>query len=274
MAYNQNQGMFPFDPFGQMSQETQERMQRMHEQLVKQQQDQQKARIQANKVQIKAEGIKLLAEWQKEYPLHDPNRSLINHLGIFYQLVMMEYTPEMNADIARLPAEIDFDTIIHDLGVLTFAVTLPKGVGDKELQKWAQTSFTLIDTKKGPVKESLSNLIWLVTRKMELAITAMQAHVNMVQAQLIKGYEELYNDHSITDVIKDHYKDHAKRGDILADEFSNLRKKLRTRFGDAEKAFKAKHKADFKLQAEVDEEPEVPEAEMGSMRLASEAFRD
>ncbi|KAH6699037.1 hypothetical protein BKA61DRAFT_583074 [Leptodontidium sp. MPI-SDFR-AT-0119] len=276
MAYNPNQQIFPFDPLGLLSQETQERMQRRHEQLVKQQQDQQKAWIQANQTQIKEEAKKFLAEWQKEYPLHDPNRSLVNHLGIFYQLLMVEYTPEFNEEIARLPAGIDFDTIIHDLGVLTFAVTLPKGVGDKELQKWAQSSFTLIDTKKGPAKESLNNLIWLVTRKMELAITTMQTHVKTVQAELIKGFEELYNDHSITDVINDRYEDHAKRRDILADEFSNLRKRLRTRFGDAEKSFKAKNKADFKLQPEADEEPEVPElaAEMGSVRLASEAFRD
>ncbi|KAH7321984.1 hypothetical protein BKA65DRAFT_556316 [Rhexocercosporidium sp. MPI-PUGE-AT-0058] len=184
----------------------------------------------------------------------------------------------LNEGLERLPADIEFETIVHDLGVLTFAVTLPQGMGDKELQKWAQTSFTLIDTTKGPLKEPLSNLIWLVTGKMELAITTMQAHVKNVQAELMPSFEKPYNDYSIIEVINSRYKDHAKRGDILADLFSNFRKKLRARFGDAEKSLKVKHKEDLKLQAESEEEPEVPEPdmvrEMGSMRLASEAFRD
>lgn len=47
--------------------------------------------------------------------------------------MMLEYSPEANEDIARLPEEISFEFIVHDLGVLTFAVTLSKVAGDKEL---------------------------------------------------------------------------------------------------------------------------------------------
>ncbi|KAK0116510.1 hypothetical protein ONS95_013522 [Cadophora gregata] len=178
---------------------------------------------------------------------------------------LTEYTPDLNEEIGRLPPEISFEAMAHDIGVLSFAATLPKGSGDKELKKWAQISFTLLGDVKKPVNERLCNLIWLVAKKIDLAITTMQKHVKAVQKEILKGYEERFNDPVAADIMKLRHEDHRKRGDILAEKYSDLRKLLRVRFGDAEDKFKDKHKDDLKLKGEI------PKEEIEQMKVATQA---
>lgn len=108
----------------------------------------------------------------------------------------------------------------------------------------------------------------------------MQVHVKNVQAELMKDYEETYDDHSVTDITNNLHKDHVKRGVMLEKEFTDLRHKLRARFGDADTYYKSKHLKDLKLQiAEAEEpEPELTEeemvAELEDLRLASQMFND
>ncbi|PVH76847.1 hypothetical protein DL98DRAFT_639901 [Cadophora sp. DSE1049] len=197
-----------------------------------------------------------------------------------FEEVQRRMDHDINEEIGRLLPEICFEAMSHDIGVLAFAATLPKGAGDKELKKWAQTSFTLLGNAKRPIKEPLCNLIWLVAKKIDLAITMMQKHVKMVQEELVKTYDERFNDPDITSVIKMRNEDHKKRGEILGEKFSDLRKLLRARFGDGEDKFRAKHMNDFKLQGEIPKE-EIEQmrvasqaAEIEEIRLASEFFRD
>ncbi|KAK0099580.1 hypothetical protein ONS96_008082 [Cadophora gregata f. sp. sojae] len=260
--------------------EVQQRMERAQKLMQEQQEAQEKAWFQENKAELKEAAIKQVEEMQKTLPLVDPNRAIINHLAIFYQLLLTEYTPDLNEEIGRLPPEISFEAMAHDIGVLSFAATLPKGSGDKELKKWAQISFTLLGDVKKPVNERLCNLIWLVAKKIDLAITTMQKHVKAVQKEILKGYEERFNDPAAADIMKLRHEDHRKRGDILAEKYSDLRKLLRVRFGDAEDKFKDKHKDDLKLKGEIPKE-EIEQmkvatqaAEVEEFRLASEFIRD
>ena len=139
-----------------------------------------KAYFDQNKGQIRADAAKALKEWQDAVPFDDPNRSIVNHLGIFYQVVMTEYPADINEEIGRMPSEICIEAMVNDLGVLSFAATLPMKCGDKEFQNWAQTSFALLGDAKKPIKQPLCNLIWLVSKKIDLAIRIMRKHAKLV----------------------------------------------------------------------------------------------